>query len=163
MRLLFRGHSTQPRIKSLVLIDLCAFTSLCPNVSHTWTSFIVTGDTCNILTCTKFHYLTHSNGNTCPIAVCLLQWVAQYMLNEKLYNPGAYAKQVFLLCTPLLCTEKWWRIRILHRDCIYKILTNAYKTTNNTICSTMAEDRMYMNELMPNTLNKAPNKKGPIR
>ena len=39
------------------------------------------------------------------------------MLNDVLCNPKVIDKWVCHLCMPLLCSRKWGRIRMLHRQC----------------------------------------------
>ena len=51
----------------------------------------------NIFTCTIFQYSTRAIVNTCPIPVCSLLWVVQYMLNDALINPGAYTNGYSIL------------------------------------------------------------------
>ena len=68
---------------------------------------------CSILACTIFHYPAHTDVNPCPIAV----HPSDCALHAKRCTTrarGAY-KSVFHLRTPVMCTGKWIRIKMLHR------------------------------------------------
>ena len=41
-----------------------------------------------------------------------LSWAAQIMLSDTKYHQGVF--RVFNLCMSLMCTGKWWRVRMLH-------------------------------------------------
>ena len=43
-------------------------------------------------------------------------WVPKYMLKWCTEQPRGVHKWVIHLCMPLMCTGKWWRIRMLHRN-----------------------------------------------
>ena len=56
--------------------------------------------------------------------------VAQYMLNDVLCNPEVIHKWVLHWDMPLMCTGKWWSIRMLHREIVatefFKIVVNDF-------------------------------------
>ena len=66
---------------------------------------------CNILICTVFHHPARINVNTCPIP-----WLHKELSKWCTPQPRGAYKQVFRLCTPLVCIGKWWHIGMLHRD-----------------------------------------------
>ena len=51
------------------------------------------------------------------IQICSISSVNSIRLRFNLGKPRmGVRKQVFYLCAPILCTGKWWRITMLHRN-----------------------------------------------
>ena len=80
---------------------------------------------CNIVTCTVFHHSIHANVNTYPIPVHPLGCVVHAKM---MYHVNTH------LCTPLMCTGKWWRIKMLYRNSF-----SEQENIDTNICSSISK------------------------